>query len=237
MSDEPSSASSAAAVRIGTRQQDPRALRLSLNRKTSDAALNSVEALETEQDGDREQGLRHLKALLTRMGNGEEPALEELYDQTVAKVYAMAIAILKNREDAEEVVCDTYSQAWNQATRFSAERSTVLGWLTMMCRSRALDHLRQRRRRERPLLRDGIETLAEIPEDGISAEEFVALLQTGSRLRAAIAALSTQRQRFISLAFLEGLSHEEIAARTGTALGTVKSHVRRALVELRAALN
>ncbi len=196
-----------------------------------------METLTTDQDGDREQGQRNLEVLLKHMSDGQELALEQLYDQTVARVYAMAIVILRNREDAEEVVCDTYSQAWNQANRFSAERSTVLGWLTMMCRSRALDRLRQRRRRERPLLRDGIETLAEIPEDGVSAEEFVALLQTGSRLRAAISSLSTQRQRFISLAFLEGLSHEEIAARTGTALGTVKSHVRRALVELRAALN
>ena len=237
MSDEPTSTPSAVAVRSGTRQQSPRALQLSLNRKTPGSQSNFMETPATEADGDREQGLRHLEALLTRMGNGEEPALEELYDQTVAKVYAMAIAILRNREDAEEVVCDTYSQAWNQATRFSAERSTVLGWLTVMCRSRALDRLRQRRRRDHPLLRDGIEALAEIPEDGVSAEDFVALLQTGSRLRAAIALLSSQRQRFISLAFLEGLSHEEIAARTGTALGTVKSHVRRALVELRAALN
>jgi RNA polymerase sigma-70 factor (ECF subfamily) len=181
-------------------------------------------------------GPADLAALVARMRDGHEPTLEELYDLTVGKVYAVAIAIVRRREDAEEVVCDTYLQAWNQAARFTEDRGTVLGWLTTICRSRALDHLRQRRRYSAPLATDGTEAIASLADDAVSPDEFVALLQDGTRVHAAVAALSPQRQRFIGLAFLEGLSHEEIATRTGTPLGTVKSHVRRALSELRAAL-
>jgi RNA polymerase sigma-70 factor (ECF subfamily) len=177
-----------------------------------------------------------LAAMVAQMRDGDESTLEEFYELTVSKVYAVAMAIVRHREDAEEVVCDTYLQAWNQAARFNAEQGTVLGWLTMMCRSRALDRLRQRRRYSAPLAEEGTEAVAAVADDAVSPEQLVALLQDGTRVRAAVAALSPQRQRFISLAFLQGLSHEEIATRTGTPLGTVKSHVRRALSELRAAL-
>jgi RNA polymerase sigma-70 factor (ECF subfamily) len=181
-------------------------------------------------------GSADLAALVARMRDGHDSALEELYDLTLGQVYAVAIAIVRRREDAEEVVCDTYLQAWNQAARFNAEQGTVLGWLTMMCRSRALDRLRQRRRYSAPLAEEGTEAVAAVADDAVSPEQLVALLQDGTRVRAAVAALSPQRQRFVSLAFLQGLSHEEIATRTGTPLGTVKSHVRRALSELRATL-
>jgi RNA polymerase sigma-70 factor, ECF subfamily len=194
-----------------------------------------LETLVRDEDAAPAPGLPELSALLGRMRDGQESALEELYDLTVGKVYAVAIAILRSREDAEEIVCDTYTQAWNQANRFSEDRSSVLGWLTMMCRSRALDRLRQRRHRNGPLVADGMEAIADLAADERSPD-FVALLQAGTRVRAAVAALTPERQRFVGLAFLEGLSHEEIAARTGTPLGTVKSHVRRALAELRTAL-
>jgi RNA polymerase sigma-70 factor (ECF subfamily) len=178
-----------------------------------------------------------LGALLARVRDGDEAALEELYELTVGKVYAVAAAILRSREDAEEVVCDTYTQAWSQAGRFDPRRATVLGWLTMMCRSRALDRLRHRRHRGDALVADGMEAVAALADEAAAPDDLVQLLQTGTRVRNAVAALSPERRRYVSLAFLEGLSHEEIATRTGTPLGTVKSHVRRALAELRAALD
>jgi RNA polymerase sigma-70 factor (ECF subfamily) len=177
-----------------------------------------------------------LQPLLLRLRAGEQSALGELYDLTIGKVYALALAVLRSREDAEEVACDTYAQAWQQAARFDAERATVIGWLLMICRSRALDRLRQRRARQSDA-HVPVDEAGELHADEESPEQFLARLQEGSKVHAALAQLSPERQRMVQLAFIEGLTHQEIAARTGIPLGTVKSHVRRALLELRDALD
>src|SRR5689334_11143545 len=89
-----------------------------------------------------------LAPLITAMRGGSEEALEALYAATVGKLYALAMAVLRNVADAEEVVCDTYSWAWANAARFEPERANALGWLLMLCRSRAISRLRARRSRE-----------------------------------------------------------------------------------------
>jgi RNA polymerase sigma-70 factor (ECF subfamily) len=164
---------------------------------------------------------------------GRQAALAELYDATVSRVYAVALRLLRNPADAEEVTCDTYTQAWTTADRYDATRGNALAWLLMICRSRALDRLRQRQSQG---INAGAEALAEIADESLHPDELLGQLQDGSRVRAALAALTPERQRLVGLAFLEGLSHQEIAAATGLPLGTVKSHIRRALTELRAAL-
>src|SRR5688572_1273874 len=86
-----------------------------------------------------------LAFLVDEMRQGNEQALASLYDATVGKLYALASAILRQAQDAEEVVCATYSQAWEAAAQFDPQRASALGWLMMMCRSRALDQLRKRK--------------------------------------------------------------------------------------------
>jgi RNA polymerase sigma factor (sigma-70 family) len=171
-------------------------------------------------------------SLLQRMRAGEQRALEELYDCTVGSVYALSLAILSNSEDAEEVVCDTYAQAWNQSERFDSERASPIGWLMMMCRSRSLDRLRHNRSRgfERTV---ALESVRELADDAPRPEELLTLFQDGSRVQRALAALSPQRMTLVGLAYFEGLTPPEVAERTGLALGTVKSHIRRALADLR----
>ena len=172
-----------------------------------------------------------LSPLVTAMRRGDEAALQSLYDATVGKLYALASAILRNHEDAEEVVGATYAYAWANAVRFDAARANPLGWLLMLCRSRALDRLRQRRAAPATV------ELEEIGENQIDDEaqpdDLLALVQQRSRVHAALAKLSSRRRRLVSLAFLRGMTHSEIAAKTGLPLGSVKSHVRRALVQLR----
>src|SRR5687768_1891977 len=102
------------------------------------AAMNDTSQSEAAAVG-------NLAALIEQMRIGQERALEELYDATVGKLYALASAILRSAEDTEEVVCETYAYAWANAARFDASRANALGWLLMLCRSRALDRLRQRR--------------------------------------------------------------------------------------------
>jgi RNA polymerase sigma factor (sigma-70 family) len=172
-----------------------------------------------------------LLRLIAGMRRGDESALEELYDATVGKVYALAVAILHNKEDAEEVVCATYAHAWANVARYDASRANPLGWLLMMCRSRALDRLRQRR--ATPTAVD-IDAIADSkPDDREQPDALLSALQQRSRVHAALSKLTPERRHLISLAFLKGLTHPEIAAATGLALGTVKSHVRRALAQLR----
>lgn len=167
--------------------------------------------------------------LIDDMRRGEERALEALYDGTVSKLYALAAAIVRRVEDAEEVVCATYAHAWANAARYDSGRATVLGWLLMLCRSRALDVLRKRRA-QAALSRD---VAAEDEAIQPPPEDLLNLMQQRGRVHAALQTLSPERRELVSLAFLRDLSHAEIAAQTGLPLGTVKSHLRRALLQLR----
>lgn len=190
------------------------------------AALNEVSQAEA--------AVRNLSALIERMRAGQERALEELYHATVGKLYALASAILRSAEDTEEIVCETYAYAWANAARFDASRANALGWLLMLCRSRALDRLRQRRANANTLdlaaLKDADRGGADQPYDILS------LMQQRSSVHTALSQLTPERRHLVSLAFLQGLSHQEIADATRLPLGTVKSHVRRALAQLREAL-
>jgi RNA polymerase sigma-70 factor, ECF subfamily len=174
-----------------------------------------------------------LVVLIERIAVGEQAALNELYDLTVAKLFGLARLILRNSADAEEVVCDTYAQIWESARRFESGRGSVLGWMLTICRSRALDLLRQRRSRARTA--DGFERESQVGDDADEAGPDVLLqaLQRGSSVQRAMAALTPIRRQLVSLAFLQGLSHQEIVEQTGLPLGTVKSHIRRALTMLR----
>ncbi len=175
-----------------------------------------------------------LDHLVGEMRVGRQHALETLYDATVGKVFAFALRLMRSPEDAEEVVCDTYAQAWAKAASFDPSRANALAWLLMICRSRALDRLRQLRA---DAGRTDLEAIADLADEGPQPEELLSMLQEGTRVHTALAALSPERQQLVGLAFLKGLSHQEIADRTGMPLGTVKSHVRRALAEMRATLS
>jgi RNA polymerase sigma-70 factor (ECF subfamily) len=191
------------------------------------AAINDVSQSEAAAVGS-------LATLVERMRSGQERALEELYEATVGKLYALASAILRSAEDTEEIVCETYAYAWANAARFDASRANALGWLLMLCRSRALDRVRQRRANSNAL---DLTALREIGRDMTDQPyDILALMQRRSRVHAALSQLTPERRHLVSLAFLQGLSHQEIADATRLPLGTVKSHVRRALAQLRDSL-
>ena len=191
------------------------------------AAVNDVPQSEAA-------AVRNLAALVEQMRIGHERALEELYDATVGKLYALASAILRSAEDTEEIVCETYAYAWANASRFDATRANALGWLLMLCRSRALDRLRQRR-----ATANALDVAAMRQADAVGADQpfdVLSLMQQRSKVHAALSQLTPERRHLVSLAFLQGMSHQEIADVTRLPLGTVKSHVRRALTQLRETL-
>ncbi len=178
-----------------------------------------------------------LEAVVARVRGRDQRALGELYDATVDRVFSIAVRVLGDGHDAEEAVADVYAQVWQSADRFDPARGGVLAWLTMLAHSRAID--RRRRRGEGPPMLQGDDAenvLAQQPSEARTTQDLVDLLQHGSALRDALAQLGAQPRELIGLAFLEGMSHLEIAARTGLPLGTVKSHIRRGLDSLRRTL-
>jgi RNA polymerase sigma factor (sigma-70 family) len=168
---------------------------------------------------------------VTAMANGDELALGYLYDATLGKVYGLALRITGKPESAEEVVSDVYLQAYREAARFDAQRGVVLAWLMMLTRSRALDHLRRRDLAESHPEPDSLHPERHIgendPLDGLLE------LEGHARLRAALEELAPLQREMLSLAFFRDLSHQQIAGYTGIPLGTVKSHIRRALEKLK----
>jgi RNA polymerase sigma-70 factor (ECF subfamily) len=169
-----------------------------------------------------------LASLIQRIATGDERALNGLYDLTVARVYGLARAVTGSSEDAEEVSCETFVQAWREAARFDPARGSTLGWLMSICRSRALDARRRRLVRMRADPREAVEEDVAAPP-----EEMLTLLEEGSAVHAALAELTPLRRELVALAFFRGMTHSEIAAAVELPLGTVKSHLRRALGTLR----
>jgi RNA polymerase sigma-70 factor (ECF subfamily) len=175
-----------------------------------------------------------LAALIPRIGKQDRPALEILYDLTVQRVYGLALRIVADAADAEEVCCDVYQQVWRTARQFNPRRGNALQWIMVITRTRALDCYRIRQRyRAQVHLSDGPDTYA--GEATPAAELLLEQFETDSAVRAAIAQLSPEQQLLIGLAFFQGLSHQQIADRTQLPLGTVKSHIQRGLGALRKA--
>lgn len=174
-----------------------------------------------------------LSVLLDRVAAGDEFALAELYDQTVAKLFGLASLIVRNGEDAEEIVIDVFVQIWRNARQYDCGRGSVLAWMLTICRSRAIDrHRRSRAGGQGEAAEPGApEDRCELPPDCL-----LQVFEQDSALYRAIAGLSPIRRQLVSLAFFQGLTHEEIARETCLPVGTVKSHIRRALTSLRSAL-
>jgi len=164
-----------------------------------------------------------------RIGGGDASALEALIDETRPFVFARALRILSSRADAEEAAADVYSQVWKIAGRYDAQRSGVLAWLLTIARSRAIDRLRSAASHGRQ-----IEAALSFERSStIDPEANAAYYETKRHVGRALEALSAEQRRAIELAYFDGYSMAEIAARLGDPLGTVKTRIRTGLIALR----
>ena len=166
-----------------------------------------------------------LESLVTAVASGDERAFRNLYDRTVGAVYNLALRITGRSDLAEDTMPDVYMQVWRTAETFDVQRGRVLTWLLVICRTRALDLLRQQERSEPFVETDfvDIESLTRHPE------ELMLYVERDAILHATLAALGPMHRQLIALAFMRGLSHHEIAAWVGMPLGSVKTHLRKAL--------
>lgn len=175
-----------------------------------------------------------LAAWIDAIVDHDERALAALYDATLARVYGLVLRVVRRPVLAEEVVEDTYFQVWRQAARFDPARGRALTWLLGMARSRAIDALRREARFEHDDLDDDL--AHELPSDDAGSDELLAATRQHAELHRALLQLQAQPRQLVAMAFLRGLSHEEIASQTLLPLGTVKSQIRRALILLREVL-
>ena len=168
---------------------------------------------------------------VARMAAGDQTALGEFYDRHGRAVYSLAFRILRDQRDAEEVVQDVFAQAWRESARYNMRRGSVMAWLMTLTRSRAVDRLRGRRSRPENAL--AADPRAEITDAAALADEQLAWSVRADLVRAALDALPVLQRVAIELAFYEGLTHAEIAARLEEPLGTVKTRIRQGLLKLR----
>ena len=176
-------------------------------------------------------------ALLQRIAAGDEHALGALYDRWSPLVFSLCVHVLGDEDEAEEAVEETFWQAWRQAARYDTTRGAVSTWLTTIARSRALDRLRAKRRRQEDAISDLSETKrAAVEESARRGDDPASGAEVSERralVRQALLALPPEQREVLELAYFRGLSQTEIAERTGQPLGTIKTRVRLAMEKLR----
>ena len=172
-----------------------------------------------------------LEALLGACAQGDQHALKLLYDREAPRLYGLALRILRQQAAAADAVQDAFLQIWQKAATFDPVRGNAEAWLVSIVRYRALDTVRRRSK----------EVLSDDPGLGDTVEHFdpVAALDAsrdGARLRHCLEQLEEKNRRAIVLAFVDGLSHSEVAKRIATPLGTVKAWIRRGMIALKGCL-
>ncbi len=170
-----------------------------------------------------------LSRLLSAVVAQDKLAFEALYQTTVDRLFGLALRITRSGQGAEEVLSDVYLQVWQTADRYSAERGSVMAWLSIICRSRALDYLRKSQR-----IADQEEPLENIQYEGNEAiaQDLLEAVEQDSALHEVLLSLDVATRQLLALAYFRDYSHSELSHLTGKPIGTVKTQIRRAIIEL-----
>ena len=166
-------------------------------------------------------------ALIARMRAGDQSAMADLYDRYSGVVYGVALRVLANTTAAEDVVQEIFLQLWRNPQAFNAERGRLAPWLAVIARNRAIDHLRKR---------PAEDDIDELPiSTGVDLESDSAQKLAIDKVRGVLAQLPADQRKALEMAFFEGMTHTEIAGKTGEPLGTIKTRIRTGLLALRKA--
>lgn len=184
------------------------------------------------ENADQNQQLR-LRQAMKSLASGDQAALKIVYQLTRAKLFGICLRILNDRAEAEDALQDVYVSLWQRAGSFDPDRASPISWLATFARNRAIDRLRSGRR-----LREAapIEAAADTADEQPGAFAMVSADEERKRLHGCIDALNEQQRCAIRDAFLDGFTYAQLAERSGTPLGTMKSWVRRGLQQLKACL-
>ena len=169
------------------------------------------------------------------MSERDPDALALVYDRHIRSVFGLAMRIMQDQDDAEEVVQGVFSQAWAQAATYDATRGPVAAWLLMMTRTRAIDAVRAKRAHPDLAPNAGELAVVDLPDPAVGAHTQALTAECVTQLKLALTTLSLPQRIAVELAYFEGLTHRQIAERLEQTVGTVKTQVRGGLLTLREA--
>jgi RNA polymerase sigma-70 factor (ECF subfamily) len=176
--------------------------------------------------------------LLQRIASRDDAAMAELYDRHHRVAYAIIRRIVQSPSDAEEVLQETFVRVWSRAETYDARLGSPAAWVVRIARNRAIDRLRSRQARSdvnAPVPVTGVAPERELPAPD-TPESVLRSTHAAMAVRGAVAALPAAQRTLIEAAFFEGYTHQELSARFGVPLGTVKTRIRAGLVSLRVRL-
>lgn len=173
-----------------------------------------------------------LTALLARVADGDADAFSTLYTASSSKLFAVALRILRNREQAEEVVQEAYVKIWNHAGDFKPDIAAPITWMAAIVRNRSLDEVR--RKAGKVFVDDG--ALDNLESDDESAVALLERQDDITKLRKCLEGLEAEKRKMVCLAYLDGMSREDLAHKFGKPEGTVKTWLRRSLMQLKGCL-
>lgn len=167
-------------------------------------------------------------ALIARIRAGDQSAMADLYDRYAGVVYGVALRVLTSTAAAEDVVQEVFLQLWRSPQAFDADRGRLAPWLAVIARNRAIDLLRKRPPED---------DIDEMPiSTGVNLEDAASQKLVVDKIRGVLGGLPQDQRKALEMAFFEGMTHSEIAGKTGDPLGTVKTRIRTGLLALRKVL-
>ena len=190
------------------------------------------------------RGSKSIDDLEALFASGDADDFRRVFREYAPLVLRTCARILRDQQDAEDVTSEVFLEAWSKRSRYDATRASLGGYLVLLARSRALDRYRSRsRQRHRRGQNHGshnrdadVRTIMDVSAAETAPDEQVADREMSRLARAALDSLGTARRLPLELSFYEGMSHSQIAKHLQMPLGTVKTHIRKGLLELRQVL-
>lgn len=171
--------------------------------------------------------------LVAAMARGDQAAMAALYDQLAGVLLALAHRMLGDNAEAEDLIHDTFLQLWRTAGSYDGGRGSVFSWAVTITRNRAIDRIRMRKRRSELLAAAAPDLQPEATHVATDSADNLWLQERSVAVRSALERLAPDQRAAIELAFFGGLTQQEIAARLGEPLGTIKARIRRGMLKLR----
>ncbi|WP_147114779.1 sigma-70 family RNA polymerase sigma factor [Tateyamaria sp. syn59] len=172
--------------------------------------------------------LDDLDGLIARVALADRQAFDQLYAMTSGRLFAVALRMMKNRAEAEDVLQDAYVRIWQRAGSFRPGDGRSMPWLVTITRNLAIDRMRLRSAPVAP-----IEMAQDVPDAGPTPEAALAQSESRAQIDACLEELEDRRAEAVRAAYLEGWSYQELADRFDTPLNTIRTWLRRSLLRLR----
>ena len=174
------------------------------------------------------------EVLLVQVALGNRAAFAELYRGTASRLFGICLRVLNQRSEAEDALQDVYTAVWRKASQFDPSKASAITWLAMIARNKAIDRLRSL-----PLhqARASLDAAEEIADSAASPAQAAQTEADRAHLERCLELLEPKRRSLIRSAFFDGLTYEELAARIEAPLGSIKSWIRRGLLQLRECLD